>query len=177
MSRPAGHPTILCINPKIQIMKKLLVLSVTLLCLSMAKAKFRPFKVDVAFGAAIAQGTGAKGGVLFSLEPKYALIPQVVVGLRLEAALTGRGFVASDGSSASADIAALGSYLATGDYYFSHRIFRPFAGAGTGIYSLASASFKGNTSGGSTSAGAATKFGGMVRTGFEVAHFRLAIEY
>jgi hypothetical protein len=158
-------------------MKKLLVLSVALLTISMAKAQFAPFKVDMAFGAAIPSGSGSKGGVLFALEPKFAPMRQLAIGLRLEAALTARGFVASDGSSASADVAAVASYLVTGDYYLPCLIFRPFIGAGTGVFSLASATFSGNGSGGNSGTAASTKFGGMVRAGFELGHFRMAVEY
>ena len=163
-------------------MKKLLVLSAAVLSISMARAQhgggeFNPFKVDIAIGDAIPQGAGAKGGVLFALEPKYAVMDQLLVGLRLEAALTERGFQAADGSSASAKVAASSSYLVTGDYYFSNNKFRPFAGAGVGIFNLASASFDDGSGSGSVSAGSSTKFGGMIRAGFEVGHFRLGLEY
>lgn len=164
------------------IMKKLLVFSAAVLSMSMAHAQhsggeFNPFKVDIAFGYAIPQGTGAKGGVLFALEPKYAVMDQLSVGLRLEAALTERGFQASDGGSASAKVAASSSYLVTGEYYFTQNKFRPFVGAGVGIFSLASASFDDNSNDGAVGTGSATKFGGMVRAGFEAGHFRLGLEY
>jgi len=163
-------------------MKKLLFVSAALLSMSLVKAQksggqFNPFKVDLAIGAAIPQGTGAKGGVLFALEPKYAVMNQLSVGLRLEAALTARGFTSSDGGSASAKVAAASSYLATGDYYFSNNTFRPFVGAGVGIFQLASASFDDSQDNGAIGTGSATKFGGMIRAGFEVKHFRLGIEY
>jgi hypothetical protein len=163
-------------------MKRFLMISVAVLNMTLAKAQssggaFSPFKVDIAFGGAIPSGTGAKGGVLFALEPKYAVMPQLSVGLRLEAALTARGFEANDGSSASAKVAASSSYLATGDYYFSNNTFRPFVGAGVGIFQLASASFDNSQIDGTVGTGSATKFGGMIRAGFELSHFRLGIEY
>jgi outer membrane protein X len=139
---------------------------------------FSPFKVDIAFGAAIPSGTGSKGGVLFALEPKYAVADQISVGLRLEGAITARGAVASDGSSASGKVAASSSYVATGDYYFINEYFRPFAGVGAGVFNLASADFEGDNTGGAVSGvAAATKFGGMIRAGFEMGHFRLGVEY
>ena len=46
-----------------------------------------------------------------------------------------------------------------------------------GIFQLASASFDDNADNGTIGAGPATKFGGMIRAGFEVSHFRLGIEY
>ena len=48
---------------------------------------FKPFKVDVSTGYAIPGGKEAKGGILFALEPKYAVIPNLSVGLRFEAAV------------------------------------------------------------------------------------------
>jgi outer membrane protein X len=155
-------------------MKKLLLFTVILLSIHFAKAQeFSPFKVDLAVGGAIPQGSGAKGGVLFALEPKYAVISRLSVGLRLEAAIMARGFVASDGSYASADVSASASYMVTGDYYYSNRTFRPFTGIGIGAYSFANATINNQTVG--TSSGA--KFGTMVRSGFEVSHFRFAVEY
>ncbi|GGA85662.1 hypothetical protein [Puia dinghuensis] len=144
---------------------------------------FNPFKVDISAGAAIPAGTGSKAGVLFALEPKFSPISKLAVGLRLEAAITGRGYVSSSsqqGSSsvvASGNVAASASYLATCDYYLPGIIFRPFVGAGTGIYSLASESFSVNGQNTSVSQTAGTKFGGMTRVGFELRHFRLALEY
>jgi hypothetical protein len=160
-------------------MKKILIAGFILLCFTtMVNAQtFKPFRVDLMTGYAFPQGSGAKGGVALSLEPKYAIIDRLSVGLRMEAAITARGWVASDGSSASADVAASGSYLATGDYYYSNKFFRPFSGAGTGVYSLASASVSANSQNGSIQLGGSTKFGGMVRSGFEIGHFRFVVEY
>ena len=159
-------------------MKKALFLGVSLLAIAVAHAQnpagvFKPFKVDIALGVAVPQGAGSSAGVLFAIEPKYAIMDQLSVGLRMEGAITARGFADKNGNSVSGKIAANGSYLATGDYYFSNETFRPFAGAGAGIFTLASASFNNTT----TTVGAATKFGGMIRAGFEVGHFRLGVEY
>lgn len=161
-------------------MKRVLFLGLALVGLSCANAQtssgsFQPFKVDLALGYAIPSGSGAKGGVLFAVEPKYAVMEQLSVGLRLEGAVTARGFSNADGSTASAKVAASSSYLATGDYYFSQNSFRPFAGAGLGLFQLASASFDGDAEG--VSVGGGTKFGGMIRAGFEVGHFRMGLEY
>ncbi len=45
----------------------------------------------------------------------------------------------NNGQEFSGDVNASASYLATGDYYFTTNKFRPFAGVGAGLYSLASA--------------------------------------
>ncbi|HEY4149562.1 MAG TPA: hypothetical protein VGM41_11560 [Chitinophagaceae bacterium] len=157
-------------------MKKLLFLFLAVLCFNFSQAQtFNPFKVDLAVGAAIPNGSGAKGGVLLSLEPKYAVISRLSVGLRIEAAIMARGYVSGDGSSASASVSAAASYIATSDYYYTNSFFRPFSGVGLGLYRFASASI--DNSGNDVGTAAGSKFGTMVRSGFELGHFRFAVEY
>ena len=157
-------------------MKNLLFLCLAILCVTFSQAQtFNPFKVDLAVGAAIPNGSGAKGGVLLSLEPKYAVISRLSAGVRIEAAIMARGYVSSDGSTASADVSAAASYIATSDYYYTNSFFRPFSGVGAGLYRFASASI--DNSGNNVGTIAGSKFGTMVRSGFEVGHFRLAVEY
>lgn len=160
-------------------MKKLTFSILLLASVAIAKAQsespFKPFKVDVSVGYAIPGGEGAKGGVIFVVEPKYEVIPNLSAGLRMEAAVMARGSVDASGNTAEVDVKAAGSYLLTGDYYFSQNTFRPFAGAGLGIYSLAAASA--NSNGVSSSVSASSKFGEMVRVGFELSHFRVGVEY
>lgn len=159
-------------------MKKITLSILLLASVAIAKAQdaeFKPFKVDVSLGYAIPGGTGAKGGVLFVVEPKYAVIPEVSVGLRIEAAVMARGQVDANGQAADVDVKAAGSYLLTGDYYFTSTTVRPFAGAGLGIFSLAAASS--NSNGTTASASAGTKFGEMIRAGVEISHFRVGVEY
>ncbi len=158
-------------------MKKIyLFLSLTIVYFSViAQSDLKPFKVDVSVGYAIPGGTGAKSGVLFVVEPKYAVISNLALGLRMEVAVVARfsGYDA-DGYPNDASMKASGSYLATGDYYLTDNyIFRPFVGAGAGIFRLASVEVNSNGDGVSTS----TKFGGMIRAGIEVSHFRLGVEY
>jgi len=138
-------------------------------------AQLKPFKVDLSIGYAIPGGEGTKGGILFAFEPKYAVIPNLSVGLRMEGAIIAKfnGYD-EDGNAMDTKVKAAGSYLATGDYYFTNNYaLRPFAGAGAGIFSIAAMevnSSNGNVSGGS-------KFGGMVRGGIEAGHFRVGLEY
>ncbi len=139
------------------------------------ESDLKPFKVDISLGYAIPGGKGAKGGVLFAVEPKYAVLSSVSLGLRMEGAVVAR-FSGYDenGDAMDASVKASGSYLVTGDYYFTDNYsFRPFAGGGAGIFSLASAELNSNS--GEVSSG--TKFGGMIRAGFELSHFRLGLEY
>lgn len=139
------------------------------------ESDLKAFKVDVSFGYAIPGGTGTKGGVIFVIEPKYSVMSNLALGLRLEAAVVARfnGYDVN-GDPVDASVKASGSYLATADYYFSENYsFRPFAGAGAGIFTIASAEVN-STSGGVSSG---SKFGGMIRAGFEVSHFRFGLEY
>jgi hypothetical protein len=164
-------------------MKKLFLLSLGLSGILIASAQssdgnFRPFRVDVDFGYALPPGgAGAKDGFIFSLEPKYAVMDELQIGLRIEAAVMTRGYSFSTGTAQqSGTVSAAASYTATGDYYFSNDVLRPFVGAGIGIFSVASASFSdyGNSS---SAVAASQKPGGMIRAGFEANHFRLGIEY
>jgi len=138
-------------------------------------SEFKPFKVDVSAGYAIPGGTGSKGGVLFVVEPKYAVISSLAVGLRMEAAIVARfGGYDQDGNPQDVSVKASGSYLATADYYYTNNhSFRPFSGAGAGIFTIGS--IETNSNSGEVSAG--SKFGGMIRSGVELSHFRFAVEY
>lgn len=162
-------------------MKKTLLTSVVLMSAFLLHAQygddrvFKPFKVDVSAGPAIPQGSGSKFGVVVVVEPKYAIVDQFAVGLRIEEAVMARAFPNGDGTYSSANVSGAASYLATGDYYFTTTTFRPFVGGGAGIYGLASASVDNN--GYTTDVASASKFGAMIRAGFEAAHFRFGIEY
>ena len=136
---------------------------------------FKPFKVDLAFGYAIPGGSGSKGGIIAAVEPKYSINDNITLGLRFEAAATARASVDDNGQKVVGDVKASGSYLVTGDYFFNTNKFRPFAGLGTGLFSLASANF--DTDNGTGEVNAGTKFGFAPRVGFELGHFRTAIEY
>jgi outer membrane protein W len=136
---------------------------------------FKPFKVDLAFGYAIPGGSGSKGGIIAAVEPKYSINDNITVGLRFEAAATARASVDDNGEKVVGDVKASGSYVLTGDYFFNTNRFRPFAGVGAGLYKLAAVKFDTDNGAGEISAG--SKFGFLPRVGFELGHFRTAIEY
>jgi hypothetical protein len=138
------------------------------------ESDLKPFKVDVSGGYAIPAGAGSKGGVIFVVEPKYAVMHNLSLGLRTEVAVVARfdGYDAY-GDPEDVSVKASGSYLATGDYYFTDKYhFRPFAGAGVGIFTIASAESNSNSD-----IVTGSKFGGMVRVGIETSHFRVGFEY
>jgi len=138
------------------------------------EATFKPFKVDVAFGyAAPSGGSGTKGGVIFAIEPKYALNDMITLGLRMEGAVTAHATVDANGQDVTGDAKASGSYLLTSDFYFSTSKFRPFAGIGAGIYTNAAV----DDINASDEVKQGSSFGVAPRVGFELGHFRTAIEY
>lgn len=151
----------------------------TLLILSLAfvanAQDYKKFKVGLGAGYAIPGGEGAKGGLLFTIEPAYRVSDELAIGLRMEWAVMVRGS-ADAISGGNFDAAAVGSYTLNGQYYLSNATFRPFVGAGFGLYNLAAVKFdNGDAPDGLTQA--ETKFGFYPRLGFDVGHFTVAMEY
>ena len=136
---------------------------------------FKPFKVDLALGYAMPSGSGSKAGVLFAVEPKYAVNNNIAMGLRFEGAVMARAAISEANNEFTADVKASGSYVLTGDYYFNNNSFRPFAGLGAGLYTIAAA--YGESNGEVVELASTNKFGALSRVGFEAGHFRMAIEY
>ena len=160
-------------------MKRLFVIAI-LFCgiLSANAQEFKAFRVDLGLGYAIPKDGG---GVILSFEPKYAVIPNVAVGLRMEAAGMAQvsyEMVNGQVQEVSGSVKLNGSYLLTGDYYFTNEKFRPYAGLGLGIYSLAGAEASSNTTiVNDSNVAEANNFGFMLRAGFDISHFRLSVEY
>ena len=154
------------------------LLSTTAIAQDEKERTFKPFKVDLSIGYAhpLGGGTGSRGGVLFVVEPKYALADQFALGLRLEGAAMARGVIVNN-TEFEGDVQVNGSYLLTGDYYLSNKGFRPFLGAGAGIFTVAGAYVSAGTQVEESDILTDSKFGGMLRAGFEAGHFRLGVEY
>jgi outer membrane protein W len=145
-----------------------------------AGRKFKPFKVDISVGYAApqnsAQGAKFNGGALFAIEPKYAVIDPLAIGVRVEGAVTAHVYNSSNNGSNNSNAKVNLSYILTLDYYFTNHGFRPFIGAGAGIYTTAA--IDSNTSNASfNSVPRTSQFGYMARAGFEVGHLRIGVEY
>jgi len=97
-----------------------------------------------------------------------AIIDQFSLGLRIEASATAS--ISTSGPNTSS-LAISGSYLATGNHYFTSILFPPFIEAGLGIFNTASVQ--------DTSNSITTRFhfGGMPRAGFDINHFWMDVEY
>jgi hypothetical protein len=155
-------------------MKKLTLLFTLCLIASVAASAqdFKKFRLATGLGYAIPGGEGAGGGVLWALEPGYRVNDALAVSLRIEGALIVRGFSeAVDGYSG--DVAGISSYTANGIYYLSNNKFRPYVGAGVGIYSLAAVTMSAN----GTGAAAESKIGFYPRIGFDLGHFNVNLDY
>ncbi len=164
-------------------MKKV-VLAICLLCgvTAVSQAQdfaFKRFRVDLGGGYGIPFTEGLDGGALFYLEPKFEVIPQVSVGLRWDGTLFAGASVDADGGSGGVKLSS--GFLATGDYHFTNTGFRPFAGGGLGMYSVAGASVSVNVGDNNPNVNADTdasnNFALMLRAGFDVAHWRLVLSY
>jgi len=120
-------------------------------------------------------------GVMVDLGAKYNLNDRMNVGLRVGSA----GLIKEIESTASgefveAEISGQGSYLGTFDYYYFplSGSFTPYVGGGLGIVSVAAVSIAdGDDEDDFTGLSAETKFGGMIRGGFELGKFRTTLEY
>lgn len=160
-------------------MKRIFFVLFSFIAFSATAQEFKPFKVNLSLGFAKPLTGNASGGVLFAVEPKYGLSDNFDLGLRLESALIARG-VTVNGNTTTGDIAGLSSALITGNYLLSTGNFRPFIGAGVGIFSVASGGTISVTSGQTpqdVTFSSETKFGGMIRAGFKTGHFVLGVEY
>jgi outer membrane protein W len=137
--------------------------------------EYKKFRVGTGLGYAIPGGSGAGGGISWTLEPGYRVNDQILANFRYEAAAIIRGTV--DETSASFDVAGIGSYTVNGQYYLMSGGFRPYVGVGLGMFSIAAASVDGGSNGGGVSETAGTKFGFYPRIGFDAGHFTLNLDY
>jgi hypothetical protein len=156
-------------------MRKLTLLAVLMAFAFSAGAQstdYHAFKFDLNLGyAQPGSGSGTKAGATFTLQPHYRLTDDFAVGLRYETALI--GYVNS--STGDASVSALVSGCVTGEYYFSEETFRPFAGAGIGVFDEASASSASDDS--ATILARSVNFGAFPEVGFELGHLRFSIDY
>lgn len=159
-------------------MKKIILLAlITLAVANGYSQKKGGFRVGLDFGYV---PTGGGGGGMFSLEPKYNLVDNMNVGLRLGAAGMAKDIQTNNtNQSTTAKVSANSSIVGTYDYYI-HKSggssFAPYIGAGIGYYSLANVELDTNTSQELTPA-VTGEMGGLIRAGFEWGKFRMGVEY
>ena len=145
---------------------------------------YTPWQVDWTLGfASPAGGEGAKGGLTFYVEPKFHINDHITVGIRAGAAGLLKVPVDTNGKAipgGTFSAAGVGSYLATGNYYFQFSEggkFRPFAGIGLGYATAKGVDLGQKNSSLNIDVKDKSGFGGMARVGFDVSHFCLNVEY
>jgi hypothetical protein len=133
---------------------------------------YHAFKFDIGLGYAIpssGSGSGVKAGATFTLQPHYRLSDDFALGLRLEGAALGY-----EDDNGKTKVSIMESYCATGEYYFAKGGFRPFIGAGAGLFDQSSLQA---SNGNATLVNGATNFGFFPEAGFEAGHFRMSADY
>lgn len=165
-------------------MKKLF-LGMLLIALTLNLSAQEKGKIRVGFDLGLGlptMGAGFGG----DLDVRYNVMDNVNVGIKLGAdALFKDIYVDQLNSTASITACAISSTLATGDYYFNKgtSIFAPYLGGGLGFYEIGNIKVSASgTSVPTTPTNTSTfltenKFGGLLRGGFELGHFRMGLEY
>ena len=121
-------------------------------------------------------------GFAIDLDARYNITNNINAGILLTS-FGGFKDLSADVNSGLTTMTMGGSsgYLAHGDYYFSEGTssFAPFLGAGLGGFNVSNIQVSSDESGstGSLSFSDATKFGGVIRGGFEAGHFRMGLSY
>jgi hypothetical protein len=159
---------------KLVIMRKLVVLLLSLFIVGTSlKAQVTPFKFEIGGLYGIPADKDAyTAGVGFYAHPSYYLGDQINVGLKAEIAVIG----SADTEGMSVSISAIGSYLATCNYYFTVSKVRPYAGVGVGLYTLGTASVD-DGSGNTADFDFGDKFGVAPKVGLDLGHFTINIAY
>jgi hypothetical protein len=150
-----------------------LIISLGLCLVSIAYSQnYRKFRIGVGLGYATAYGNASNGGPIMTIEPVLRINDSFSIGLRFESANITRGFLTPIPPETTVDVNSTNSYSLNFQYYFSKDSFRPFIGAGSGIYSLAA--IRTSRIGGIK---AESKFGFYPRVGFDFHHFTIAFDY
>jgi len=163
-------------------MKKV-ILSLLVIVFAMSLNAQEKGKIRVGLDAGLAlpnAGAGFDGG----LDIRYNIMNNVNVGLKFTGGILVKDITQTP-TMVSLTASVLSSSLATSDYYFSKgiSIFAPFLGGGLGFYNVlnmglsASGTTQPNLPSNTSTFLTQSRFGGLLRGGFELGHFRMGLEY
>lgn len=108
-----------------------------LLCLCVALCvqaqDYSKFRVGITGGYATrdSEGVGGKGGPAVGIEPAFRIADKILIGLRTEGTIRSRSLSKPGAQSIPLTASLSGSLV--GQYYFSEKVVRMFAGAGGGF--------------------------------------------
>jgi hypothetical protein len=145
-------------------MKKLCIIFFLSVMVNMVVSaqEYKKFKVGLFYGLTLSgtNGNGTTAGFSGTIEAVYLLSDKLAIGFRDEVAITeiayGPYFI------------GVASLSVLSQYYLSTHRFRPFVGAGFGIYS--SEDYYDES-------GKVSPFGFYPRVGFDVGHFSMSMDY
>jgi hypothetical protein len=148
-------------------------------------ASYQPIRFDITFYGGYAPADAAAYGGGLVLEPKYNLLDQLAIGLRLEGGAFATQTVKTSAAAGQAEVSqsarAITAYLVKADWYLTTSSVRPFVGLGAGLYRIASGSQSVSGSGASTAvvqrAESFQGFGVAPQVGVNFGGFRLAATY
>lgn len=165
-------------------MKKV-VLGLLIVAFTMSLQAQEKGKIRVGFDLGLGL-PNAGAGIGGDLDVRYNIMDNVNVGLKFNGALLMKDIAVDEvANTASLTTSIISSTLATSDYYFNkgENIFAPYLGGGLGFYKITNIGL--STSGTDIPTPPSdfspftpiSKFGGLIRGGFELGHFRLGLEY
>jgi outer membrane protein W len=115
------------------------------------------------------------------LDIRYNIMDNLNVGVKFGVAALAKDIIIANPENSTFTSCGLTSSLITSDYYFNKqdKSFAPFLGGGFGSYFIANLRATNSIPSSSIPWGISVenKFGGLLRGGFEVSHFRMALEY
>jgi len=132
---------------------------------------FHKYKIDGTVGGAFPTGRQPNGTLVLTAEPHYRLSDENELGFRVQEAFLRQ---LNSGKIEGFSISPMDSYCFTAEHYFSNRFFRPFIGAGAGIFrqgEVINGAFP------SQSILEVPHIGGFPRLGFELGVLRFSAEY
>lgn len=166
-------------------MNQLIIACFSLLPFAGIAQSYKPFKVNVSAGYGLQPVSGANGGLLVGIEPRYSLNDRFEVGVRLEGTFPEQPIPATvfqNGDVNRFVSTGVVSSLVTANYWLSSGRLRPYVGIGVGPYWAGTSTYRASAldDGGTYVESinrSVSRFGGLVRAGVKTGHLTLSAEY